>query len=79
MPLNIRNEAVNQLAEALAARTRLSKTEAVKLALENELRRLDAALPLRERLRPLQDWILARAAAGLEAGKTFYDKISGDA
>ncbi|RUU15392.1 transcription factor, partial [Mesorhizobium sp. M6A.T.Ca.TU.002.02.2.1] len=39
MPLNIRSEEVNMLAEKLAARTRLNKTAAVKLALENELRR----------------------------------------
>jgi len=50
MPLNIRNEAVNRLARKLAARKRINKTQAVKLALENELRRMDEALPLRERI-----------------------------
>jgi antitoxin VapB len=54
VPLNIRNEAVKQLAKKLAAYKHLNKTEAVKLALENELRRIEEALPLRERLRPLQ-------------------------
>jgi len=77
MPLNIRSEEVNQLAEKLAARKHMSKTEAVKSALENELRRLDAALPLRERLRPLQDRVLARPATGQEADKAFYDDLSG--
>ena len=79
MPLNIRSEAVNQLAEKLAARARTNKTEAVKIALENELRRLDQAVPLRERLRPLQDRLLRRPATGLEADKAFYDELSGDA
>jgi len=78
MPLNIRSEDVNELAEKLAARTHRTKTDAVRLALENELRRLDAAVPLRERLRPLQDRILSRPATGLEADKAFYDEISGD-
>lgn len=78
MPLNIRNEAVNQLAEKLAARKRLNKTAAVKLALENELRRIEEALPLRERLRSLQDRVLARPATGLEADKAFYDQINED-
>ena len=78
MPLNVRSEEVNQLAEKLAARKKINKTEAVKLALENELRRLDEALPLRERLRPLQKRILARPATGLEADKAFYDDLSGD-
>jgi antitoxin VapB len=78
MPLNIRNEEVNQLAEKLAARKHVNKTEAVKLALENELHRLDEALPLRERLRPLQQRVLSRPATGLEADKAFYDDLSGD-
>jgi antitoxin VapB len=79
MALNIRNEAVNQLAKKLAARKHMNKTDAVKLALENELRRIEEALPLRERLRPLQDRVLARPATGLEADKAFYDEVSGDA
>jgi antitoxin VapB len=78
MPLNIRNEEVNQLAEKLAARKHINKTEAVKLALENELRRLDETLPLRERLRRLQDRVLARPATGLKADKAFYDDLSGN-
>ncbi len=78
MPLNIRSEEVNQLAETLAARTRTSKTDAVKQALENELRRLDQTLPLRERLRPMQERVMARPATGLDADKTFYDDLSGE-
>jgi antitoxin VapB len=78
MALNIRNEAVNQLAKKLAERKHMNKTEAVKLALENELRRIDEALPLRKRLRPLQDRVLARPATGLEADKIFYDELSGN-
>jgi antitoxin VapB len=76
MPLNIRNEEVNRLAEALAGRLRLTKTEAVKLALENELHRQDHGIPLRERLRPIQERIQKRPATGLEADKSFYDDLS---
>jgi antitoxin VapB len=79
MPLNIRSEIVNQLAERLATRKRINKTDAVRIALENELRRLDEAVPLRDRLRPLQDRVLSRPATGLEADKVFYDELSGDA
>ena len=78
MPLNIRSEAVNQLAEQLAARTHLNKTDAVRLALQNELRRIDQAKPLRERLRPLQQRILDRPPTGQDADKAFYDELSGD-
>jgi antitoxin VapB len=79
MPLNIRSEAVNQLAETLAARKHINKTDAVRLALENELRRIEEALPLRERLRPLQDRVLSRPATGQEADKAFFDELSGEA
>ena len=78
MPLNIRNEVVNKLAEKLTARRHMNKTDAVRTALENELRRLDEATPLRERLRPLQNRVLRRPATGLEADKAFYDELSGN-
>ena len=79
MPLNIRNEGVNQLAEKLAARRHMNKTDAVRMALENELRRLDEAVPLRERVRPLQDGVLSRPSTGLDADKAFYNELSGNA
>ncbi len=79
MPLNIRNEVVNQLARKLAARKHISKTHAVKLALENELRRMDEALPLRERLRLLQARVLAYPPTGLRPDKPFYDELNGEA
>jgi antitoxin VapB len=76
MPLNIRSEEVNRLAERLAARKGLNKTEAVKLALESELRRLEEAVPLRERLRAIQRRVQKRPATGLAADKAFYDELS---
>jgi antitoxin VapB len=79
VPLNIRSEAVNQLAEALAIRMATSKTDAVARALRNELQRLDDATPLRDRLRPIQNRVLSRPATGLDADKAFYDDLSGDA
>lgn len=78
MSLNIRSEAVNQLAETLANRMATSKTDAVARALRNELQRLDDAVPLRERLRPIQNRVLSRPATGLEADKAFFDELSGD-
>ncbi|RWQ44171.1 MAG: transcription factor [Mesorhizobium sp.] len=78
MPLNIRNEEVNMLAEKLAARTRLNKTAAVKLALENELRRAEEAIPLWERLKPLRAKIAAYPGTGLAADRAFFDDLSGD-
>jgi antitoxin VapB len=76
--LQIRNEHVNRLAEKLAAIKRLTKTDAVKLALENELRRVEEALPLIERLRPITERIAARPLTGLEADKVFSDALNGE-
>ena len=78
MPLNIRSEDVNRLAERLAAKTQLTKTDAVRRALENELRRLDEKLPLRERLRPIQREIQSWPAPGLDAAKDCFDDLSRD-
>jgi len=79
LALNIRSEIVSQLAERLAARKGMNKTDAVRTALENELRRLDEAMPLRDRLRSLQERVLSRPATGQEADKASYDELSGDA
>lgn len=76
MPLNIRSDEVNRLAETLARRTRQTKTEAVKRALQNEITRLDRETPLIERLKPLQARVAARPATGLEADKAFYDSLN---
>ena len=78
MPLNIRSEAVNRLAKKLAVRKRVTKTEAVKMALENELRRTEEKKSLAERIRPIQERIQARPSTGLKADKAFYDWLSGD-
>jgi antitoxin VapB len=79
MPLSIRDERTDQLVRELAARRKIGLTEAVRLAVENELRRGERTTPLRERLRPIQDRIAARPATGLEADKAFYDDLGGDA
>jgi antitoxin VapB len=76
--LQIRNEHVNRLAEKLAAIKRLTKTDAVRLALENELRRIEDATPLIKRLRPVTERIAARPPTGLEADKAFFDALNGE-
>ena len=78
MALNIRNEQVNQLAEKLAAQKRVNKTEAVRIALENELRLASEALPLWERLKSLRERIAAYPDSGLAADKVFFDEQSGE-
>lgn len=79
MPLNIRSEEVNQLAEKLASRAGVSKTEAVRLALTNELKRRDESLAdFLEKIRPIQDALAAYPMTGLKADKAFYDSLYED-
>lgn len=76
MPLTIANDEVDQLAEKLASRAGVSKAEAVRVALVNEIDRWDKAVPLAERLRPLLDRLDAIPRTGLEADKAFYDSLN---
>jgi len=78
MPLNIRSESVNQLAAKLAARKRINKTDAVRIALENELKRIDHDTPLWERLKALRAKVAAYPDSGLTADKAFFDELSGE-
>jgi antitoxin VapB len=78
MPLNIRSDEVDKLAAKLARRKGVTKTEAVRAALQNELRRMEEAIPLWDRLAPLRRKIAAYPDTGLEADKAFFDELSGE-
>ncbi|WP_342108803.1 type II toxin-antitoxin system VapB family antitoxin [Methylobacterium sp. SI9] len=79
MPLNIRSEEVNRLAETLASKAGVSKTEAVRLALVNELgRREESLTDFLAKIKPLQDKLAAYPATGLKADKAFYDSLYED-
>ncbi len=78
MPLSIRSEEVNRLAQELADRKKVSKTEAVKIALKNEIGRVEQQVPLWDRLKPLRDRIASYPATGNKADKAFFDELSGD-
>lgn len=72
MALHIRDPEVDRLVRDLAEARRLSLTDAVKVAVRNELKRPSLA----ERIRPIQDEIRAWGKTGLEADKAFYDSLN---
>lgn len=76
MPLNIRSDEVNALAEELAARRKLSKTEAVRQALAETLKRDNDNLTFKEKIRIIQDRFAKYPPTGLEADKAFYDSLN---
>lgn len=79
MALHIRDPETDRLVRTLAERKGIALTEAIKLAVGNELQRDDAMPSLRERIRPIQERIASYPPTGLEADKAFYDELSGDA
>ena len=60
MTVSIRDAATDRLVRTLAARKNVGLTEAVRLAVANELRRLDEEMPLRERIAAIRRIIVAR-------------------
>ncbi len=78
MPLTIKDDRTAELVARLASERGLSKQDAVKLAVTEELNRTREALPLRERLRLWRQANPLPPPTGLVADKTFFDELSGD-
>lgn len=78
MTLSIRDAATDQLVRDLAKRKGLGLTEAVRLAVVNELRRLEEETPLSERIAAIRRTIVARGLTGEKADTAFFDDLSGD-
>lgn len=74
--LYIKDEEANALAARLAHRRGISKTMAVKLALQHELARDEVHIPLRERLAAWRKTQPLGEPTGLVADKAFYDSLS---
>jgi antitoxin VapB len=77
MPLYVRDPEVGRLAQQLAALRRVSKTEAVRQALERELERERGAPSLIDRGVAFVAALKARARTGegRAAGKPFIDSL----
>jgi antitoxin VapB len=78
MPLHIRDETTSQLVRTLARRKGIGLTDAVKLAVQNELRRDDQMVPLRDRVAAIRRTIIGRRKTGKKADKSFFDDLSGE-
>jgi antitoxin VapB len=76
VPLNIRSEEVNILAQQLASLKKVSKTEAVRQALQEAVTRENDNVPFMDRIKEIQDRVAARGRSGLEADKAFYDSLN---
>jgi antitoxin VapB len=78
MPLYIRDDATAALVTRLARLRGLSKQEAVRTAVQAELDRAAAAIPLRERFARLRQAHPLPPPTGKAADKTFFDELGGE-
>lgn len=76
MALHIRDAETDRLVRLLAERKGVPLTEAIKIAVRNELERDEARPGLWERLRPLHERVAARPSTGLDADKAFFDGLN---
>ncbi len=78
MPLYIRDNATADLVAQLARMRGLTKQDAVKMAVKAEIARIEAAIPLRERLARLRAEHPLPPPTGKQADKAFFDALSGE-
>jgi antitoxin VapB len=78
MPLYIKDDATASLVAQLARKRGISKQDAVRLAVEAELKRVAEAIPLRERIAAWRKDHPMPPATGRQADKAFFDDLSGE-
>jgi antitoxin VapB len=76
--LSIRDKITDKLVRVLAQKKRLGLTEAVRLAVTNELDRMEQEAPLRDRIAAIRRTVTARGRTGEVADKTFFDDLGGN-
>lgn len=78
MPLYIKDETTTRLVNELARQRGVTKQAAVRLAVQAELSREAASVPVRERLATLWASHKLPPRTGEVADKAFFDALSGE-
>lgn len=78
MPLYINDDATTELVAKLAKQRGVSEQDAVRLAVQAELRRIAEAVPLRERIAAWRKDRKIPPRTGEKADKAFFDDLSGE-
>ena len=78
MPLYIKDDATAELVAQLAKKCNISKQDAVRLAVQAELKRIAEAIPLRERIAAWRREHPMPPPTGQKADKAFFDDLSGE-
>lgn len=78
MPIIIEDDATAALVAQLARAMDATESDAIRVAVTAELRRLTSATPLRERVAELRAHHPLPAPTGKIADKAFFDELSGE-
>ena len=78
MPLYIKDDTTAELVAQLAKKCSISKQDAVRLAVQAELKRIAEAIPLRERIAAWRTEHPMPPRTGQNADKAFFDDLSGE-
>jgi antitoxin VapB len=79
LAFHVRDKATDTAVRRLPKLKGKTLTQTIREAVENEYRRTRAAIPLIERLKPIQEELKALSKPGrLPANKAFFDELSGD-
>jgi antitoxin VapB len=79
MAFHVRDSEKDLLVRTLARKRGIGLTDAIKLAVGNELKRTDAETPFMETVRQFQEEVASWGETGLKADKAFFDDMSGEA
>lgn len=79
MAFHVRDEATDLAVRRLAKLKGKTLTQTIREAVEHEYERTCAAIPLIERLKPIQEELKRQSKpGGLPADKAFFDELSGE-
>ena len=78
MAFHVRDRETDSLVRELARKRQVGLTDAIKLAVDAELRRDVEATPMLARIRAIRTEVAQRQRTGLKADKAFFDELSGD-
>jgi len=79
MAFHVKDQATDQSVRRLARLKGKTLTQTIREAVEREYERESARIPLRERLKPIQEQFAAISRpGGLPADKAFFDDLSGN-
>ncbi len=79
MAFHVKDEATDKAVRRLARLKGKTLTHTIREAVEQEYERMRSAIPLIDRLKPIQDQFASLSKpGGSPADKAFFDELSGD-